>query len=44
MKASIKTEQGEVIIDTEVIAKYAGGVAVEIRGGFCCQRSSSAVF
>ena len=32
MEASIKTEQGEVIIDTEVIAKYAGGVAVECFG------------
>ncbi|MBQ7146731.1 MAG: Asp23/Gls24 family envelope stress response protein [Lachnospiraceae bacterium] len=32
MKANIKTEKGEVIIDTEVIAKYAGTVAVECFG------------
>ncbi|MBO4838605.1 MAG: Asp23/Gls24 family envelope stress response protein [Lachnospiraceae bacterium] len=32
MKANIKTEKGEVIIDTEVIAKYAGAVAVECFG------------
>ena len=32
MKANIKTEKGEVIIDTDVIAKYAGAVAVECFG------------
>ena len=32
MKASINTERGEVIIDTDVIAKYAGAVAVECFG------------
>jgi len=32
MKANITTEHGEVIIDTEVIAKYAGAVAVECFG------------
>ena len=32
MKANIMTEHGEVIIDTEVIAKYAGAVAVECFG------------
>ena len=32
MKANIITEKGEVIIDTEVIAKYAGAVAIECFG------------
>ena len=32
MKANITTEQGEIIIDTEVIAKFAGAVAVECFG------------
>ena len=32
MKANIVTDKGEVIIDTEVIAKYAGAVAVECFG------------
>jgi len=32
MKANIRTEKGEVIIDTDVIAKYAGAVAVECFG------------
>ena len=32
MKATITTEKGEVMIDTEVIAKYAGAVAVECFG------------
>ncbi len=32
MKANIRTEKGEVIIDTDVIAKYAGAVAGECFG------------
>lgn len=32
MKATIVTEKGEVLIDTDVIAKYAGAVAVECFG------------
>ena len=32
MKASIQTDHGEVVIDTDVIAKYAGAVAVECFG------------
>lgn len=32
MKANIVTDKGEVIIDTDVIAKYAGAVAVECFG------------
>ena len=32
MKANIQTDHGEVVIDTDVIAKYAGAVAVECFG------------
>ncbi len=32
MKANIVTEKGEILVDTEVIAKYAGAVAVECFG------------
>ena len=32
MKANIVTEKGEISIDTDVIAKYAGAVAVECFG------------
>ena len=32
MKASIQTDHGEVVVDTDVIAKYAGAVAVECFG------------
>ena len=32
MKANIQTEHGEIVIDTDIIAKYAGTVAVECFG------------
>lgn len=32
MKCKIITEQGEILIDTDVIAKYAGTIAVECFG------------
>ena len=32
MKCRISTELGEIIVDTDVIAKYAGTIAVECIG------------
>ena len=32
MKANIQTDHGEIVIDTDIIAKYAGAVAVECFG------------
>ena len=32
MKGHMKTQMGEILIDTDVIAKYAGSVAVECFG------------
>ena len=32
MKANVSTDKGEIMIDTDVIAKYAGTVAVECFG------------
>ena len=32
MKGHMNTQMGEVLIDTDVIAKYAGSVAVECFG------------
>lgn len=32
MKATIATDRGEILVDTDVIAKYAGTIAVECFG------------
>ena len=45
MKCRISTELGEIIVDTDVIAKYAGTIAVECIGivGMATKNSAAPV-